>query len=369
MLSHKYIKTLTLSIILASALPLKSDAGLYGFTHYNPYTKEERILNLNKVPQKIDNYRAKMRANLLMLIRFAKEQNKDFKIITHEGQDLLTKSLWEYDREGYNRARIEKNAKDDSFLFSKNYEEKDPERYTPEYEYLNLIDAVAINNLYCGEGRESKVAKKHKLSTITIEQCPDYETQEMARINSMLEKKASYFFIDDDSAFNNINDHININDSSQNIFNPSDAQNILILNDTSKFKTQKDVIDTLLKTNYDIIVIKPLYNNIDRYPQEDLQKLRFKKNGSKRLLLAEFNVSEAYPDEYYWHNDWKINNPKWLIRHSFDNKNGVITKYWDSEWKKIISHHFKDIINEGFDGVFFTGIENYKYFEQQTPLE
>ena len=230
MLLLKYTKILAIIITLISALPNKADAGLYGFTHYNPYTKEERILNINKVPEKIDNYRAKMRANLLMLIRYAKQQNKNFKIVTHEGQDLLTKSLWEYDREGYNRARIKKNAKDDSFLFNKNFEEKEPQRYTPEYEYLNLVDAVAINNLYCGNGYESKIAKKHKLNVITIEQCPDNDTLEMARINSMLEKKASYFFIDENNAFNNIDDHININDSSQNIFKPSDAQNILILN-------------------------------------------------------------------------------------------------------------------------------------------
>ena len=124
MLLLKHIKIITLTILFASALTTKADAGLYGFTHYNPYSKEERILNLNKVPEKIDNYRAKMRANLLMLIRFAKQQNENFIIVTHEGQNLLTKSLWEYDREGYNRARIEKNAKDDSFLFHKNFEEK-----------------------------------------------------------------------------------------------------------------------------------------------------------------------------------------------------------------------------------------------------
>ena len=34
-----------------------------------------------------------------------------------------------------------------------------------------------------------------------------------------------------------------------------------------------------------------------------------------------------------------------------------------------MSRHFKDILEEGFDGIFFTGIENYQYFEQQTPLE
>ena len=58
MLLLNYTKILALSIILASALITKADAGLYGFTHYNPYTKEERILHLSKVPEKIDNYRA-----------------------------------------------------------------------------------------------------------------------------------------------------------------------------------------------------------------------------------------------------------------------------------------------------------------------
>ena len=213
------------------------------------------------------------------------------------------------------------------------------------------------------------MAKKHKLSIITIEHCPDIDSLELARINSALEKKSSYFFISDNDAFNNIDDHININDSSQNIFKVKDAQNILILNDTSKFNSQEDFVKTLLKTNYDIIIIKPLFNNVERYSQEDLQKLHFKKNGSKRLLLAEFNVSEASPGEYYWHKDWKTGSPDWLVRKSFDNENNIITEYWNPEWKQIISRHFKDIINEGFDGVFFTGIENYKYFERLTPLE
>ena len=85
--------------------------------------------------------------------------------------------------------------------------------------------------------------------------------------------------------------------------------------------------------------------------------------------MAELNVSEASPSEYYWHKDWKVGSPAWLVRPSFSDKNNIITRYWDAEWKKIISRHFKDIIKEGFDGVFFTGIENHKYFEQQTPLE
>ena len=95
----------------------------------------------------------------------------------------------------------------------------------------------------------------------------------------------------------------------------------------------------------------------------------FKKNGTKRLLIAEFNVSEASPKDYYWNRDWKIGNPEWLARLSFSSKDTIITRFWYPEWKQIMSRHFKDILEEGFDGIFFTGIENYQYFEQQTPLE
>lgn len=186
------LKTLKISALIIAVLSASStgaEAGLYGFHHYNPYTKEERILDLNEVPEKIYNYRAGMRDNLLMLIRYAKQQNPDFKIIAHEGQNLLNKSLWEYDREGYNRARQQENAEDDSFLFHTNYQEREPERYTPACDYLQMVDAVAINNLYCGKGKENKITRQHNLGLISIEQCASQDDLDAAQINAMIDKK------------------------------------------------------------------------------------------------------------------------------------------------------------------------------------
>ncbi len=363
------IKILAIIALLSTVSVSETVAGVYGFHHYNPYIKEERNLNFDILPQKLQNYRAYMRNNLLMLARFAKKQNPDFKIISHEGQDLLTKSLWEYNRDGYNNARIKNNVEDKSFLFYKEYSELEPERYTPAYEYLNLIDAIAINNLYCGNGKESKITAKHNLGLISIDQCSDSDDLEAARINAMIEKRIFYGFTDINKAFNNTDDHANLNDSSKNIYNISDAQNILILTDDSKYKNKNNFVKELLNTNYDIIIIKPLFHNTERFTPSDIQKMRFKKNGSKRLLLAALNVSEASPHEYYWQKDWKLGHPSWLKRLSFSTEDSIITQYWHDDWKKIISRHFKDIINERFDGVFLTGIENHEYFERQTPLE
>ncbi len=369
MLSLKKLKISAFIMVLLSTSIAEAGMGLYGFHHANPYTKEERILNLSEVPEDIHNYRADMRNNLLMLIKYAKQQNPDFKIIAHEGQDLLTKSLWEYDREGYNRARLSENAKDDSFLFHNNYREQEPERYTPAHEYLNLVDAIAINNYYCGKGYENKITKAHKLGLITIEQCSNRDDLDAAQINSFIDHKISYGFTDIKQAFNNINDHNNINDSAKNVYQIKDAQNILILTDDSLYKNKEQLIEALLSTNYDIIIMKPLFADRERFAAEDLQKLHFKKNGSKRLLIAELNVAETSPRDYFWNIDWKINSPQWIARKSFVSEDAFITRFWHLAWQKIISNYFKDILNEGFDGIFFTGVENYRYFEQQSPLE
>lgn len=357
--------------ITAAFLSLCSEAraDLYGFNHYNPYTLEERILDLSEVPVRLQNYRADMRNNLLMLIRYAKQQQNDFKIIVHEGQDLLTKSLWEYAHEGYNRARKNTDAQDDYFLFHRKFINIEPYRGSAAYEYLHGIDAIAVNNLYCGSGYVSPITKNHHLDLITIEQCSDEESLNRAKINAIADKKSIYGFTNLADAFNSIGDYDNINDSSKNIYNIEEAQNILILNDDSKYTSQEKLTDDLSKTNYDIIIIKPLFDNRQRFSSENLRKLHFKKNGSKRLLIAEFNVAEANPKEYYWLNDWQIGHPHWLVRKSFSSADGIITEYWNMEWRKIISRYFKDILTEGFDGVFLTGIETYKYFEQQNPLE
>ena len=352
-----------------TALVSKAEAGLYGFHAYNPITHEEEILNLKKLPLSILNYRANMRDNLLMLIKYAKEKNPDFKIIAHEGQDLLTKSLWEYDREGYNRARQHKNAEDSSFLFHDNYQEQEPKRYTAAYDYLNALDAIVLNNIYCGKGYEGKVTKNHHLGLITIEHCTSEDDLTEAEVKSTLEKRISYIFSDIDMAFKTIGNYYQIEDSSKNIYDLKEAQNILFLIDDTLYENKEQFVADILKTNYDIVIIKPLFANKERFSTEDLQKLHFKKNGSKRLLIAEMNVSEASPDDYFWLKDWQIGLPQWLVRKSFSTPNAIIVQFWHSEWKRIISRYFKDILNEGFDGIFFTGIENYHYFEQQTPLE
>ncbi len=365
--------SLKYGIVLAflSALTIRSaDAGLYGFTNVNPYTPEEKILDMKYLPMQIRNYRADMRDNLQMLIDYARGNRPGFKIITHEGQELLYRSAWEDARDGYNLSRRKKGSiEDTTFLSHENETPRQPKPDTPEYKYLRSVDAVALNNLFCGKGREQNITFNNRLGLISIDYCQSSEAADKAIVRSVLDKKILYVFENTENAFNDIASQPLINDSAKNVGQVAEARNILILTDDGRYTSKDRFVQDISRTNYDIVVIKPLFAHTQRFSPEDIRRMQFKKNGSRRLLIAEMNVSEASPQDYFWHERWKVGSPSWLVRKSFVEPNAVITQYWHEEWRRIISKHFKDIIATGFDGVFFTGIQNHFYFEQQTPLE
>ena len=95
-------------LAFCSVLASFSEAGaeLYGFAAYHPFDPDQETLGLDAIPLQIRNYRADMRDNLLMMIDYARSQNPNFQVITHQGEELLSKSRWEYDREGYNLSLI-----------------------------------------------------------------------------------------------------------------------------------------------------------------------------------------------------------------------------------------------------------------------
>ncbi len=372
MLSLK--KHIILSTMIATlAFSAKAGAGLYGFTETHPYTQEESILDMGVPPKYIVNYRDAMRANVLMLMEYAKKHHPNFQFIAHEGQPLLSQSLWEQHLSGYNNARnFEINASDPSFLLTDKDRDKpvEPTIGSLARRYISNMNAVAINNFYCGaQTIQEDFLKKHNITIISLENCPDENTFDQAVIRSVFDKRLFYGFDNPQYAFNDITHQPLINETAKNVTNVKDAKNILLLIDDNKFAQKFDLIKALRNTNYDIVIINPLFHGQERYTPQEVRSLQFKKNGTRRLLIAEMNMSEAQDSAYYWHPEWRIGQPTWLNRISFVNDDSVITSYWSPEWQKIISNHFKGIVDSSFDGVFLTGLDNYRYFEKLTPLE
>lgn len=359
-------------LVASLALVSKAGAGLYGFTEANPYTYEEELLDMETPPLYIPNYRGLMRDNLLMLIDYARSQKPDFKIISHEGEEILTKSLWEYHLAGYNEARKKGlNANDPAFLLNlkKQRAENKPLSGTPAGRYFNAVDGIAVNGLYCKGRQLSPLLKNSGHPILALDYCPGEESFDNAIINSIADRRLLYGFSKREDAFSEISSLPVINESAKNITDISNAHNLLLLTDDRRFTDKNALTEAVRKSNYDIVIINPLFRHHQTYTPEEIRGMQFKKNGTRRLLIAEVNVSEADTRAYYWQSDWEVGNPTWLVRYSFVNEANIITRYWNPAWQQILSRHFKAVVDSGFDGVFFTGIENHRYFEKQTPLE
>lgn len=361
-----------LTVIFTLAFTSKAGAGLYGFSHSNTQSHEEDVLSFDAPPKKIINYQELMRQNLLMLIDYARAQKPNFQVIAHESPELLTKSLWEYNLEGYNEVReLGDKAKDPTFLDKSinKSAEKAPPIDSSAYQYSTKINAIALNNLFCYPLNEEPLVTSDNTKIISIDYCDSESSFDRAIAQAVKNNTIIYGFTNLNLAFNDVKHQPIINESAKNITQITQAQNILIIDDDSQYANKESFINDLRDTGFDIIIIPTQFHHQIAYTPEEIDSLKFKKNGTQRLLLAQLNVSEADPKDYYWKKSWQLGEPSWLKRPSFSDKTSIITNYWQADWQKIISRHIKDIVRSDFDGVFFTGIENHKYFEKQNPLE
>ncbi len=353
---HKNSILIGLSII-SNLLAFNANAGLYGFTQANPYTKQELNSQSVDFPEYILNYRDLMRENVIMLSDFAKQKNPRFEILVHEGSPLLQDDIWEYHLNDYNHSRKYGYSIDNDSLLSNDENIHSKNFKNLKEDYIKKIDGVVLNNYLC-EQRSDKIPANKQL--ISIETCTLSKNSAPQIISYQIQDEASAF----KKLKHNTNDKIN----ADNIEKLSNAKNIAFLLDTSKFKTKYDFLKEIDNSNFDIIVISPFFQQ-KPLTKEDINHLKYKKNGALRKVYAGINISEADSTKFYWQKGWKIGSPEWLKRASFVDSQGIITQYWHPQWQKLLSKHFKGIVDLGFDGAFLSGVENYEYYEKLTPLE
>ena len=235
--------------------------------------------------------------------------------------------------------------------------------------YGRHLSGIAVNNRFCGSRKLSPHIKEHGLKIISIDSCSSEAELDEAIMNSAGFGSLLYAFVKPETAFRKIKKQPIINENARNIYKVADAANISFFIDDSLYDDKERFLQDIRDSNYDIVVIEPFFRHREPLSREDVDSLKFKKNGAKRLIFAKMNVSEANCRDYYWRNGWQIDKTPWLARASFTDSDAVITEYWNENWKKVSGLYFKGIVDSGYDGAFLTGLENHVYFEKQTPLD
>ncbi|WP_417815637.1 hypothetical protein [Thalassospira alkalitolerans] len=152
------------------------------------------------------------------------------------------------------------------------------------------------------------------------------------------------------------------------IDNIRDAKNYAIVLDSSPYGTKESFINALLDTNYDVLVIDPFHRGTIPLTYDDMKRLRYKKIGTPRTILAYLNIGTAETFRYYWKNGWRPGSPAFVgegnLLARWGQEHHVF--YWSKEWQDILfgneNSYLGGIMKLGFDGVVLGGLDEYSWW-------
>lgn len=158
--------------------------------------------------------------------------------------------------------------------------------------------------------------------------------------------------------------HINSND----IHGLSEVKNYLALLNPGKFSSSQNYLDSLRQSCYDLLIID-LYMENRMLTRSEVESLKQKPQGGRRLVFAYMSIGEAEDYRSYWQPDWAKKPPYWLEEPNEDWGGNYRVKYWTPEWKHLLygspESYLDKIIAAGFDGAFLDVVDVYQYFQDK----
>ena len=302
------------------------------------------------VPPPDNDFRQAMREFVIGISAYAKAIRPDFPIIPQNGIELV----------------------------STNGEETGP----PHTAYLDAIDGNGQEDLFYGYSKDDKATPKadneYLISFLDISRMAgktilvtDYCSthSKMDDSYSRNAAKAYVSFAADRRELNDIPDYPQSIHSENNdvITSLSQVKNFLYLINPDQFATKADFIQAVTATNYDLIVMDLFFQDGVAFTSSEINQLKSKANGGKRMVICYMSIGEAEDYRYYWLPEWNSNKPSWMNDENPKWAGNYKVQYWNEEWQGIIfgnDHSYvKRILDSGFDGVYLDIIDAYEYYE------
>lgn len=295
-----------------------------------------------------DDYRQAMRSFVVRISETAHAQDPDFIIIPQNGIELVTmgNNAQDYLDTAYLSA-IDGHGQEDLF-----YGFVRDDKPTPENETDRLLSYL----------RRSHQAGKTVLVTDYCTR-PEYVTD----AHNRCEEEGFVSFAAPQRELNEIPTENPHRENAQDILQLSDAQNFLYLINPENFDSRVGFIEAVSQTNYDLIVMDLFFNDGPAFTSEEIEMLKRKANGGKRLVVCYMSIGEAEDYRYYWQPEWNRHAPAWLAKRNPNWAGNYKVRYWYPDWQDIIcgssDSYLSRILTAGFDGVYLDIVDAFEYFE------
>lgn len=295
------------------------------------------------------DYKQEMRKFVQDLSTYAKNLDNNFIIIPQNGQELVTDNG---DTDG-----------------------------SPAIIYLSSIDGVGREDFFYGYDEDDKptpkvetdymmvfldLCEENDIEVMVTDYCFSHEKMDISYEKNNLKNYIS--FAAPERELNVIPEYPDepYNVNTDDINSLSEAQNFLFLLNPENFALKSDFIAALSETNYDLIMIDFFFDE-EEFTSSEINTLKTKDNGGKRLVISYMSIGEAEDYRFYWQNAWNINPPIWLAAENPNWPGNFKVRYWSKEWQNIIfgieGSYLHKIITAGFDGVYLDIIDAFEYFE------
>lgn len=297
------------------------------------------------------DYRHEMRKFVIEIADYSHLIDSNFIIIPQNGQELITNTgRADGELQVDYIAHIDATGREDLF-----YGYTADNRPTPANESEHMLQLCIL-------------CENNNVEVLTTDYC--HSEEKMLDSYNKNQQQGFISFAANKRELSNIPDFPSkpFNENNQNIHNIEQVKNFLYLINPEEFSDKTEFIGALSQTNYDLLIIDLFLFDEILTPNE-IESLKTKQNGSKRLVTCYMSIGEAENYRYYWQKSWKTDEPEWLQTENKNWEGNFKVNYWHPEWKAIIYGH-KDsyldkILAAKFDGVYLDLIDAYEYFEMQ----
>lgn len=295
------------------------------------------------------NYRQEMRNFVVGLSAYAKNINPNFIVIPQNGIELITS-------DGEISSEINTT-------------------------YLDAIDGHGQEDLFYGYTKDNGATPKKVTAYITqllqlsknrgkTILVTDYCSSEYKIKNSQASNNNLGFvsFAATERDLNVIPNVPVYNASNKNITTLNEASNFLYLLNPENYELKDKFISDVANTNYDVLIIDLFFNGDVAFTVSEIEKLKIKENGGKRLVICYMSIGEAEDYRYYWKPQWKSTTSAWLDKENRNWPGNYKVKYWNKDWKNLIfgneGAYLDKILDRKFDGVYLDIIDAFNFFEE-----
>ncbi len=299
------------------------------------------------------NYRQEMRELVQSISAYARQLNPDFIIIVRGALDLVA----EQDEAGRS------------------------ERYAARA-YFRTIDSIMVEGLNYGyralgepTGKERRAgmmrlldqAAKARLGVLSVDYTAD---KSLARKSYQTNSKLGFLpWVSPVRGLdmNAIPSYPSppFQENARSILTINQARNFVWIRDPSAFGREDAFALHMRKNNFDIL-ISSVYLGLKPLSRTAVNALKFKRVGSKRLVLAHMDIGAVASYAYYWRPHWQEGSPAFISTPTRGGSDRYFAEYWRPEWRKILTGNPQSfiygLVRQGYDGALLDTAHAHRFF-------